>query len=64
MSALVLYTKNGEVTERSNVPPWKGGVGETLPGVRISPSPQIEHEGSALAAYHLVRIPVIELDHE
>lgn len=27
------------MAERFNVPPWKGGVGETLPGVRIPLSP-------------------------
>ncbi len=30
----------GEMAERSNVPPWKGGVFERVPGVRISLSPQ------------------------
>ena len=29
----------GEVSEWSKVPPWKGGVGASLPGVRIPPSP-------------------------
>ena len=30
---------HGEVAERFNVPPWKGGVRESVPGVQISPSP-------------------------
>ena len=31
----------GEMAERFNVPPWKGGVCESVPGVRISLSPQV-----------------------
>jgi hypothetical protein len=30
----------GEVPERSNGPPWKGGISETVSRVRIPPSPQ------------------------
>ena len=32
--------RNGEMAERSNVPPWKGGVLERVPRVRIPLSPQ------------------------
>ena len=32
---------NGEVSERLKVHAWKACVGESLPGVRISPSPQL-----------------------
>ncbi len=42
MSIMLLLIKSiGEMAERFKVPPWKGGVCESVPGVRISLSPQI-----------------------
>ena len=35
-----ITSTHGEMAERFNVPPWKGGVLERVPGVRISLSPQ------------------------
>ena len=36
----LLIKSKGEMAERFKVPPWKGGVLERVPGVRISLSPQ------------------------
>jgi hypothetical protein len=55
MSIMLLLIKSiGEMAERFKVPPWKGGVLERVPGVRISLSPQVlnvvkncERRGSA-----------------
>ncbi len=33
------------MAERFKVPPWKGGVRESVPGVRISLSPQNNEQG-------------------
>ena len=36
------WTFLGEVSEWSKVPPWKGGVRASVPGVRIPPSPPLK----------------------
>jgi hypothetical protein len=43
------------MAERSNVPPWKGGRGAILSGVRIPLSP-LKQNGSAFAGLFLFSI--------
>ncbi len=57
--------KIGEVPERSNGLPWKGSVSETVPGVRISPSPleffrlSQKHQLTVSFIYLIVLLPLL-----
>ena len=57
-----MWNYKGEMAERFNVPPWKGGVPERVPGVRIPLSPPVYSREGELVIGALTREREIEIN--